>query len=91
MEKVLTLGFLLVFTHSFGQSLHPNYKAQLNNKLEHTFNLTKEVKEPKITEKEKLTTPKYRKPEANVAFNDNGNTDKYNNYKQHAPNRKKER
>ncbi len=91
MEKVLILGFLLVFTHTFSQSLHPNYKAQLNNKLEHTFNLSKDVKENKPTEKEKLTTPKYRKTAANIAFDDNGNTDKYNNYKQHAPARKKEK
>lgn len=84
MKKVLTIGLLFVFSQSNGQSLHPNYKAQLNKKLEN-----KEITRVDINEVhtiDKKSTPKYRKNVANVSFNETeNNTQKHTNYKQHVP------
>lgn len=68
MKKVLAIVLLLVFTQSFGQSLHPNYKAQLNKKLEIiNIHFIKRIKIQKQI-KDLNGTPKYRKNSENIFF-----------------------
>jgi len=83
MKKVLAIGLLFVHIQSFGQSLHPNYKAQLNNNLE-----IKDIKQVKIKElpdllSNKNSTPKYRIKVANISIMEE-KANKHLNYKQHA-------
>lgn len=86
MKKVLILGLLFVFTQSNGQSLHPNYKAQLNKKLVNKEITIVEINEIPAQEIDKKSTPKYRKNVVNVSFNETeSNTQKHTNYKQHVP------
>jgi len=86
MKKVLAVGLLFVYVQSNGQSLHPNYKAQLNKKLENKEITSVEINEVPAYLLDKKSTPKYRKNVANVSFNETeSNVQKHTNYKQHVP------
>ena len=88
MGKVLIIGLLFAFTQSFGQSLHPNYKAQINTNLKNTNQLGKEVIEHKTQENTTISAPKYKKQKASIRLEDQEGIIKHKNYKQHATHNK---
>ncbi|MEY4383163.1 MAG: hypothetical protein RI995_705 [Bacteroidota bacterium] len=84
MKKVLAIGLLFVQLQSFGQSLHANYKAQLNKNIPINIKEYKIHEQPDQLENKKLT-PKYRKNVVNISTKvPKEKINKHLNYKHHA-------